>query len=82
MEDFARDAKVRANFLGLVETGDPGGEDTADAFAEMVIRGMDLFHVAVALEVAADGFLSFDDEQNALAEAAGLAQIRMRPPKR
>ena len=35
VEDFARDAKVRANFLGLVETGDLGGGDTADAFAEM-----------------------------------------------
>ena len=35
VEDFARDAKVRANFLGLVKTGDLGGEDTADAFAEM-----------------------------------------------
>src|ERR1017187_4094198 len=35
VEDFARDAKVRANFLGLVETGEPGGEDMADAFAEM-----------------------------------------------
>ena len=35
VEDFARDAKVRANFLGLVETDDLGDEDTADAFAEM-----------------------------------------------
>ena len=44
----------------------------------MVVRGMDLFHVAIALEVAADGFLSFDDEQSALAEAAGLPLIRLR----
>jgi hypothetical protein len=35
-------------------------------------------HVAIALEIAADGFLSFDDEQNALAEAAGLSLIRLR----
>ena len=35
IEDFARDAKVRANFLRLVETGDLGGEEMADAFAEM-----------------------------------------------
>jgi len=35
VEDFTRDAKVRANFLGLVETGDLGSEDMADAFAEM-----------------------------------------------
>ena len=36
------------------------------------VRGMDLFHVAVAIEVAADSFASFDADQNALAEAAGL----------
>lgn len=36
------------------------------------VRGMDLFHVAVALEIAADAFLSFDDAQNSLAKAAGL----------
>src|ERR1035438_6656125 len=35
VEDFTRDAKVRANFLGLVENGDLGGEEMADAFAEM-----------------------------------------------
>ena len=35
LEDFARDAKVRANFLCLVETGDLGGGEMADAFAEM-----------------------------------------------
>ncbi|MBA2430722.1 MAG: PIN domain-containing protein [Chthoniobacterales bacterium] len=36
------------------------------------VRGMDLFHVAIAIEVAADAFLSFDDDQNALARAAGF----------
>jgi hypothetical protein len=39
---------------------------------------MDLFHVAIVLEVAAEGFLLFDDEQNALADVAGLALIRLR----
>jgi len=43
----------------------------------MVVHGMDLFHVSIAIEVAADAFLSFDDEQNALAEAAGLPLVRM-----
>jgi uncharacterized protein YbjT (DUF2867 family) len=43
----------------------------------MVVRGMDLFHVSIAIEVAADGFLSFDDEQSALAEATGLPLVRM-----
>ena len=38
---------------------------------------MDLFHVAIAIEVAVDRFLSFDDEQNALAEAVGLKLVRL-----
>ena len=36
------------------------------------IRGMDLFHVAVALTVRAPAFLSFDTDQIALAQAVGL----------
>jgi len=36
---------------------------------------LDLFHVAIAIEVAADALLSFDDDQIALAEAAGLAVL-------
>jgi len=47
---------------------------------KMTVRAMDLFHVAIAIEVAADGFLTFDDEQNALAEEAGLTSVRLRPP--
>jgi hypothetical protein len=43
----------------------------------LVIRAMDLFHVAIALEVAADALLSFDDYQIALAEAAGLAVLSL-----
>jgi predicted nucleic acid-binding protein len=39
---------------------------------ELPIRGMDLFHVAVALTVRAPVFLSFDKDQNAFAQAAGL----------
>jgi predicted nucleic acid-binding protein len=38
----------------------------------MPIRGMDLFHVAVALTVRARIFLTFDDDQRALAQAARL----------
>jgi len=34
--------------------------------------GMDLFHVAVALEVGAQKFLTFDGDQAALAHASGL----------
>lgn len=36
------------------------------------IRGMDLFHVAIALTVHAPAFLSFDADQIALAQAASL----------
>ena len=38
---------------------------------------MDLFHIAIALEVAADALLSFDADQNALAEAAGLPLVTL-----
>ena len=36
------------------------------------IRGRDLFHVAIAIEVGAGAILTFDQEQKALAEAAGI----------
>ncbi len=40
------------------------------------------FHVAVAIEVAAVAFLSFDEEQNALAKATGLRLARSRGKRR
>jgi hypothetical protein len=43
----------------------------------MVVRAMDLFHVAIAIEVAADALLSFDDDQLTLAKAAGLAVLEL-----
>ncbi|HXR06716.1 MAG TPA: hypothetical protein VN765_05260 [Candidatus Acidoferrum sp.] len=43
----------------------------------MVVRSMDLFHVAIAIEVGAEALLSFDAEQIALAEAAGLAVLKL-----
>lgn len=42
------------------------------------VRGMDLFHVAIAIETVADAFLSFDDDQNALAVAAGLPLMQLK----
>jgi len=39
---------------------------------DLTIRAMDLFHVAIACEVGAEQFLTFDEEQAALAEAAGF----------
>ena len=38
----------------------------------LAIRGMDLFHVAVALTVRAEAFVTFDGDQAQLAMAAGL----------
>ena len=52
-------------------------ELSAEHSLKMIVRGMDLFHVAIAMETAADAFLSFDNEQNALAAAAGLPLIRL-----
>jgi len=52
-------------------------ELSAEHSLKMVIRGMDLFHVSITIEVAADAFLSFDEEQNTLAEAAGLPLVRL-----
>jgi predicted nucleic acid-binding protein len=48
------------------------GELRAEHSLKLVVRSMDLFHVAIAIEVGADALLSFDAEQIALAKAAGL----------
>ena len=52
-------------------------ELSAEHSLKLVLRGMDLFHVAVAIETAADVFLSFDNEQNAVAATAGLRLIAL-----
>jgi len=44
---------------------------------KMLVRSMDLFHVAIAIELNADAFLSFDRDQIELAEAAGLKVVRL-----
>ena len=46
------------------------------------IRGMDLFHVAIAVDIGADALLSFDREQQDFAEAAGLRALPLRPRRR
>lgn len=53
------------------------GELRAGHSLSMVVRSMDLFHVAIAIEVGADALLSFDTEQIALADAAGLAVLNL-----
>jgi hypothetical protein len=37
------------------------------------------FHVAIAIEVGAEAMLSFDTEQIALADAAGLTVLTLKP---
>jgi predicted nucleic acid-binding protein len=53
------------------------GELRAEHSLKMHQRAMDLFHVAIAIEVGADALLSFDMDQIALAEASGLAVLRL-----
>jgi predicted nucleic acid-binding protein len=45
---------------------------------KLPVRGMDLFHVAIALTLKAEAFLTFDDEQRALAKASGLKVIALK----
>jgi predicted nucleic acid-binding protein len=53
-------------------------ELSAEHSLKRTVRSMDLFHVAIAEEVAADAFLSFDSDQNALARAAGFDLVRLK----
>lgn len=47
-------------------------ELSAEHGLSVPIRGMDLFHVAIAIETGADAILTFDLDQEALAEVAGV----------
>jgi predicted nucleic acid-binding protein len=47
----------------------------ANAF-NLACRAPDLLHVAYAKELATDTFVSFDEAQLALAEAAGLKPLK------
>jgi predicted nucleic acid-binding protein len=53
------------------------GELRAEHSLKMVVRSMDLFHIAVAIEIGAEALLSFDIEQISLAEAAGLDVLKL-----
>jgi predicted nucleic acid-binding protein len=53
------------------------GELRAEHSLGLVVRSMDLFHMAIAIEVGAEALLSFDADQIALAEAAGLAVLNL-----
>jgi predicted nucleic acid-binding protein len=52
-------------------------ELSAEHGLSVPIRGMDLFHIAIAIEVGADAILTFDQEQQALAEVAGVRVLRL-----
>ncbi len=53
------------------------GELRAEHSLKMVVRAMDLFHIAIATEIGADALLSFDTDQIALAQAAGLTVVNL-----
>jgi len=53
------------------------GELRAEHSLNRVVRAMDLFHIAIAIEVAAEAVLSFDIDQIALAQAAGLRVVNL-----
>ena len=53
------------------------GELRAEHSLKMVVRAMDLFHLAIAIEVGAEALLSFDTDQIALAQAAGSRVVNL-----
>jgi len=53
------------------------GELRAEHSLKMVVRGMDLFHIAIAIEIGADRLISFDEDQIALAGVAGLPVFQL-----
>jgi predicted nucleic acid-binding protein len=52
-------------------------ELSAAAGLRQTVRGMDLFHIAVALEIGADVFMTFDQDQADLARVAGLELVKL-----
>ncbi len=58
------------------------GEISAKHSVSMVLRGMDLFHVAIAHEICADAFVSFDEDQVVVAKASGLKLLKLSKGKR
>ncbi|MFN0075816.1 MAG: type II toxin-antitoxin system VapC family toxin [Prosthecobacter sp.] len=52
-------------------------ELSAEHGLSVPIRGMDLFHVAIAIEVGADALLTFDADQKEFAIAAGVRVVAL-----
>jgi predicted nucleic acid-binding protein len=67
-------AHVEFDWTDAVRTA---GELRAEHSLKMVVRAMDLFHVAIAIEIGADALLSFDTDQIMLARAVGLTVIEL-----
>jgi predicted nucleic acid-binding protein len=55
------------------------GELSARHAARLLLRGLDLLHVAAAHEAACATFVSADDRQLAVARASGLAVVDIKP---
>jgi predicted nucleic acid-binding protein len=53
------------------------GELRAEHSLKLIVRSMDLFHIAIAIEIGAEGLLSFDTEQIMPAKAAGLPTLQL-----
>jgi predicted nucleic acid-binding protein len=73
-------ARLPLDKLGALSLS-TAGEIGAEHALKLTVRGMDLFHVALAIEVAGEAFFTFDKEQAALAEAAGLNVLRLHARK-
>lgn len=56
-------------------------ELSAELGLSTAIRSMDLFHIAIAIEIGADAILTFDSDQKAFAEAAGLRVLELAPSR-
>lgn len=61
---------VEFNWTDAVRTAN---ELSAVHSRDLTIGAMDLFHVAIACEIGAELFLTFDEDQAALATAAGFS---------
>jgi predicted nucleic acid-binding protein len=65
---------VEFDWLDAVRTA---CELSAELGLSIAIRSMDLFHVAVAIEVGADAILTLDGDQQTFADAAGLRVVSL-----
>jgi predicted nucleic acid-binding protein len=75
LRDFQRDLDVGSFLAGRPVP--PDAYERAQLLSrrytrQIGVRGMDVIHVAIALEVNAETFLTFDKNQAALAKRAGL----------